>query len=47
MFGGKFWGDFPYFLPCMVVGGFVFVSFIVVLVFFKEVRQLPSGVECI
>ncbi|KAJ7881026.1 major facilitator superfamily domain-containing protein [Mycena olivaceomarginata] len=43
MFGGKFWGDFPYFLPCMVVGGFVFVSFIVVLVFFKESAPTRTG----
>ncbi|KAJ7671506.1 major facilitator superfamily domain-containing protein [Mycena polygramma] len=36
VFGGKFWAEFPYFLPCAVVGGFVFFSFIMVLVLFKE-----------
>ncbi|KAJ6570054.1 major facilitator superfamily domain-containing protein [Mycena vulgaris] len=36
MFAAPFWGEFPYLLPCLVTGGFVFCSFLVVLVLFKE-----------
>ncbi|KAJ7911437.1 major facilitator superfamily domain-containing protein [Mycena leptocephala] len=36
MFPAKFWADFPYFLPCLVTGGFVFFSFLMVSVLFKE-----------
>ncbi|KAJ6488139.1 major facilitator superfamily domain-containing protein [Mycena vitilis] len=36
VFGEKFGAEFPYFLPCAVVGGFVFFSFVIVLVLFKE-----------
>ncbi|KAJ7163902.1 major facilitator superfamily domain-containing protein [Mycena crocata] len=35
-FSGKFWREFPYFLPCLVTGGFVFLSWFVVLALFKE-----------
>ncbi|KAJ7433729.1 major facilitator superfamily domain-containing protein [Mycena latifolia] len=35
-FTGKFWADFPYFLPCLATGGFVFFSFLVVVLLFKE-----------
>ncbi|KAJ7354216.1 major facilitator superfamily domain-containing protein [Mycena albidolilacea] len=36
IFPGKFWQDFPYFLPCLVTGSFVFLGCLVVLVLFKE-----------
>ncbi|KAF7375261.1 Efflux pump azaL [Mycena sanguinolenta] len=36
LFPEKFWAEFPYFLPCMVVSSFVLVSFTAVLLFFKE-----------
>ncbi|KAJ7075174.1 major facilitator superfamily domain-containing protein [Mycena belliarum] len=35
-FTGRFWADFPYFLPCLVTAAFVFFSFLVVLLLFKE-----------
>ncbi|KAJ6507874.1 major facilitator superfamily transporter [Mycena vitilis] len=35
-FAGKFWGDFPYFLPCLVTGSVVFLSCFAVFAFFKE-----------
>ncbi|KAJ7056706.1 major facilitator superfamily domain-containing protein [Mycena amicta] len=35
-FAMRFWLEFPYFLPCLVTGSFVFVSWFVVLAFFKE-----------
>ncbi|KAF8875919.1 major facilitator superfamily transporter, partial [Infundibulicybe gibba] len=40
VFGGQFWQDYPYFLPCLVASSFVCVSFIVALLFLKEVRRL-------
>ncbi|KAJ7690104.1 major facilitator superfamily domain-containing protein [Mycena rosella] len=36
MFTGEFWTEFMYFLPCIVIGGFVFFSFWVILLFFEE-----------
>ncbi|KAJ7220196.1 major facilitator superfamily domain-containing protein [Mycena pura] len=36
LFSGRFWQGFPYFLPCLVTGSFVFLAWFVVLVFFKE-----------
>ncbi|KAJ7812405.1 major facilitator superfamily transporter [Mycena olivaceomarginata] len=41
LFSGKFWQDFPYFLPCLVTGSVVLLSFFVVFFFFKEARPLP------
>ncbi|KAF7327393.1 Major facilitator superfamily multidrug-resistance DHA1 sub-family [Mycena kentingensis (nom. inval.)] len=35
-FALRFWLEFPYFLPCVVTGSFVFVAWFIVLVFFKE-----------
>ncbi|ESK95906.1 member of major facilitator superfamily multidrug- dha1 sub-family [Moniliophthora roreri MCA 2997] len=35
-FKSQFWKDYPYFMPCLVTASFVFMSFIVTLVFFKE-----------
>ncbi|KAJ7690111.1 major facilitator superfamily domain-containing protein [Mycena rosella] len=45
IFAGKFWEEFPYFLPCIATGGFVFLSFLVVLLFFKETVPLPRKNE--
>ncbi|KAF8876549.1 major facilitator superfamily domain-containing protein [Infundibulicybe gibba] len=36
VFGGQFWRDYPYFLPCLVTSGYVGVSFIIGLLFLKE-----------
>ncbi|KAF8896538.1 major facilitator superfamily transporter [Infundibulicybe gibba] len=36
VFGGQFWQDYPYFLPCLVTSSFVCVSLIVTLIFLKE-----------
>ncbi|KAF8875921.1 major facilitator superfamily domain-containing protein [Infundibulicybe gibba] len=36
VFGGQFWQDYPYFLPCLVTSSFVCVSFVVGLLFLKE-----------
>ncbi|KAJ7716468.1 major facilitator superfamily domain-containing protein [Mycena maculata] len=41
IFSGTFWRDFPYLLPCIATGSFVFLSCYVVLIFFKETA--PSG----
>ncbi|KAJ7760685.1 major facilitator superfamily domain-containing protein [Mycena maculata] len=40
IFSAAFWQDFPYFLPCVATGGFVFLSWFAVLAFFKE--TVPS-----
>ncbi|KAG5644661.1 hypothetical protein DXG03_008043 [Asterophora parasitica] len=36
IFGGKFWREYPYFLPCIATSGFVFVAFIIAFIFLKE-----------
>ncbi|KAJ7039693.1 major facilitator superfamily transporter [Mycena alexandri] len=36
LFPGRFWQEFPYFLPCLVTGSFVFLSCFIVFAFFKE-----------
>ncbi|KAF8875926.1 major facilitator superfamily domain-containing protein [Infundibulicybe gibba] len=36
VFGGQFWRDYPYFLPCLVTSSFVCVSFVITLLFLKE-----------
>ncbi|KAF8886144.1 major facilitator superfamily domain-containing protein [Infundibulicybe gibba] len=36
VFGGKFWIDYPYFLPCVVVASFIGFAFTVALLFLKE-----------
>ncbi|KAJ7760686.1 major facilitator superfamily domain-containing protein [Mycena maculata] len=40
LFSGSFWRDFPYFLPCLATGTFVFLSFLLVLTFFRETLPL-------
>ncbi|KAG6817275.1 hypothetical protein H0H87_010936 [Tephrocybe sp. NHM501043] len=35
-FGGKFWKDYPYFLPSLATSSFVVFAFAVTLLFFKE-----------
>ncbi|KAJ7116527.1 major facilitator superfamily domain-containing protein, partial [Mycena epipterygia] len=36
LFSGAFWKEYPYFLPCLATGSFVFLSCFVVLALFKE-----------
>ncbi|KAK1224232.1 hypothetical protein PQX77_012854 [Marasmius sp. AFHP31] len=36
VFKGRFWRDFPYFMPCLVVASFILTVAIVVIIFFKE-----------
>ncbi|KAJ7650901.1 major facilitator superfamily domain-containing protein [Roridomyces roridus] len=36
MFSSPFWREFPYFLPCLATGSFVFLSCLLVLALFKE-----------
>ncbi|KAJ7746312.1 major facilitator superfamily domain-containing protein [Mycena metata] len=40
LFPGRFWQDFPYFLPCLVVGSVVLLSCFLVFALFKE--SVPS-----
>jgi len=46
-FGGAFWKEYPYFLPCFVTSGFVFIASVITLVFFKETapKLKPSSAE--
>ncbi|KAJ6468335.1 major facilitator superfamily domain-containing protein [Mycena sanguinolenta] len=41
IFSGKFWQEYPYFLPCLVTGTWVFLSWFLLLAFFKE--ECSSG----
>ncbi|KAJ7710426.1 major facilitator superfamily domain-containing protein [Mycena rosella] len=43
LFGGTFWKEFPYFLPCLATGGFVFIAFVVTLALFKETIPRKNG----
>ena len=36
VFGGTFWKEYPYSLPCLVAASFVLVTFTFLLIFFKE-----------
>ncbi|KAF8875925.1 major facilitator superfamily domain-containing protein [Infundibulicybe gibba] len=36
VFGGRFWQEYPYFLPCLVASSFIYVSFIITLFSLKE-----------
>ena len=40
LFGGAFWRNYPYFLPCLITSSFVLFAFTIALVFFKEVPPL-------
>ncbi|KAJ7090646.1 major facilitator superfamily transporter [Mycena epipterygia] len=44
LFSGRFWQEFPYFLPCLATGGFVLLTCLVVLALFKETapRRKPG-----
>ncbi|KAG6835018.1 hypothetical protein H0H93_005565 [Arthromyces matolae] len=45
-FSSRFWQEYPYFLPCLASGAFVFVAFGITLVFFTETaprRQYRSN----
>ncbi|KAJ7486883.1 major facilitator superfamily domain-containing protein [Mycena latifolia] len=47
LFSWKFWGEFPYFLSCLAIGGFVLLICFVVLALFKETiprTKVPSGI---
>ncbi|KAJ7654291.1 major facilitator superfamily domain-containing protein [Mycena rosella] len=35
-FSAEFWSEHPYFLPCLAIGGFVFMTCLVALAFLKE-----------
>ncbi|KAF9266382.1 major facilitator superfamily transporter [Marasmius fiardii PR-910] len=36
VFKGRFWRDFPYFLPCLVASSYILTVFLISLVFLKE-----------
>ncbi|KAF8220944.1 MFS general substrate transporter [Tricholoma matsutake] len=36
LFGGPFWKEYPYFLPCIATSSFVLVAFAITLAFFQE-----------
>ncbi|KAF9231940.1 MFS general substrate transporter [Melanogaster broomeanus] len=49
LFDSPFWAKFPYFLPCGVIAAFAVLTFVVILLFLKEVSDptdhtLPSAV---
>jgi hypothetical protein len=44
-FGGNFWKEYPYFLPCLVTASYVFFAFIITL-FFREVSELFGPCCC-
>ena len=37
LFGGEFWKQYPYFLPCLAAATITFIPFLATLFFFKEV----------
>jgi len=39
IFGGTFWKEYPYFLPCLVTASYVLFAFLITLFFFREVRK--------
>ncbi|KIK98035.1 hypothetical protein PAXRUDRAFT_824362 [Paxillus rubicundulus Ve08.2h10] len=41
LFAAGFWGDYPYFLPCLVAAMFATLTFIMILLFLKE--TLPGS----
>jgi len=46
-FGGNFWKEYPYFLPCLVVASYVLFAFVTTLVFFHETvkkRKQSKGI---
>ncbi|KAJ7473393.1 major facilitator superfamily domain-containing protein [Mycena latifolia] len=43
LFSGTFWSRFPYFLPSLVVAGFLFLACFVVLAFFEETVPCKEG----
>jgi hypothetical protein len=40
LFSHPFWIKYPYFLPCIVVAACACLSFVILALFFKEVRLL-------
>ena len=45
IFTGKFWADYPYFLPCAIASGFAMVVFVLILLFLKETVKTQSIAE--
>jgi hypothetical protein len=49
-FRGTFWEEYPYFFPCLVVTTYVFMTFVITLLFLKEVyvffTSLEPGADC-
>ncbi|KAF8875940.1 major facilitator superfamily transporter [Infundibulicybe gibba] len=47
VFGGQFWQDYPYFLPCLAVASVICISFIITLLFLNEtVPERIRGRRC-
>ncbi|TEB39446.1 MFS general substrate transporter [Coprinellus micaceus] len=38
-FASQFWKDYPYFLPCVATAGITAITFVITLIWFKEVRS--------
>lgn len=45
-FGGLFWREYPYFLPCVAPSCLAFFSLIITLCFLKEVKLLDTNNSC-
>jgi hypothetical protein len=45
VFGGRFWQEFPYFLPCLAVAVIVFLIFLATFFFLKEVNAFVCTLE--
>ncbi|KAG6860740.1 hypothetical protein C0995_008004 [Termitomyces sp. Mi166 len=43
MFGGRFWKEYPYFLPCLATSAFVFLAFVITLTVPKSPTRKLSG----
>ena len=40
LFSHHFWGEYPYFLPCLATAAYALVSFSLAAIFLKEVGML-------
>ncbi|EIW83691.1 MFS general substrate transporter [Coniophora puteana RWD-64-598 SS2] len=45
IFAGKFWADYPYFLPCAISSGFAMIVFVLIVFFLKETVKKQSTAE--
>ncbi|KDR78788.1 hypothetical protein GALMADRAFT_244335 [Galerina marginata CBS 339.88] len=43
VFTGRFWREYPYFLPCLATSGFVFATFLVTAFLFKETAPVSRN----